>query len=88
MVKKVGRKYFKAGQDGNNWSDREYSIDSWEESSNYFPTSMLYETEQEWLDEKEKAELFVLIRNRFGWGAEKKITLEKLRAIKKILERE
>jgi len=88
VVKNVGSKYFKAGQDGGDWSNRKYFIDSWEENSNYSTTSVLYEAEQEWLSEKEKAELFVLIRNRFGWDAEKKITLEKLRAIKKILEGE
>jgi hypothetical protein len=88
VVKKVGRKYFTVGKDEFEWSNREYFITDWEENSKYAPTSRLYETEQEWLNEKETKDILRLIKDTFNWGTTKPVSLEKLRAIKKILEGE
>lgn len=91
VVRKVGRKYFYAGRpDWPERMDKKYFISSWsQQNGGYMPTSALYETQQEWLDEKEKNDLFRMIRkDYFSTFREKDINLEKLRKIRDILDEE
>lgn len=86
-VTKVGRKYFKCKPEGKYWSEVEYHLEDWSEHSNYSPNSKLYETQQEWEDEKESNFLSQEISKNFSYiGVARKIPLEKLRAIKAILD--
>jgi len=84
VVKKVGRKYFTAGEPNGSWSDHEYHIDTWMERCCGSPTSWLYETEQEWLDKKEKQEAIDFVKDRCNHWVIRDIPLEKLRAIQSI----
>lgn len=83
-VVKVGRKYFTCKQDHLNW-ETQFHIDGWYEKSDYTANYCLYESPQEWLDEKEDnktRKAIERIRNS------KNISHVDLKAIKRILEEE
>jgi hypothetical protein len=81
-VKSVGRKYFTViGKYG--WEIK-YHLDTWGEVSDYRADSRLYETEKEWKDEKEATDLHRKIKEHFVY--KKRLSLEQLRAINKIME--
>jgi len=88
-VKKVGRKYFKCGKDGEDgWRWDEYHLDTWEQKTEYFADSCLYETEQEYLDEVEHGQLHRVIREKFN-GSNlfgNNMTLSQLRRIAAIID--
>lgn len=83
----VGRKYF-AVQTSDKWEhEYQFHVDTWAEKTNYSPCYCLYETAQEWEDEKEANDLFSAIRKehfeRYGRG---KLSLHQLRKIAEIVE--
>lgn len=86
IVTKVGRKYFTARESGREWSYSQYHIDTWREKTEYCCNSVLYETEQEWLDEKESDEICRYIFDSFQYGKnQKKLSIGALRTIQRII---
>ena len=82
-VAKVGRKYFTVIRVGEWPLATEFRIDDWlERPSGYSANHALYETEQEWADEKETAALCKGIANAFEYGRNhNNLSLETLRMI-------
>jgi hypothetical protein len=89
VVKKVGRKYFVCGRPDSDcrFLESTHYIESWRQKTEYSETRHLYETEQEWADEKEALKLTEELRREFGGYGHCGIKLEDLRAIKAILDR-
>lgn len=82
IVKSIGRKYFTViGKYG--WEIK-YYLDTWAEVTEYLADTYLYETEKEWEDEKEATELHHKIKYHFVY--KKRLSLDQLRAINKIME--
>lgn len=88
VVTKIGRKYFTAIKDPDGFPiERPYRLDTWMENSNYAANEKLYETEQEWKDEKEARALSKTIGAAFECGRNKtEISLPWLRKIMAIIE--
>ena len=87
-VVKVGRKYFTCRPvGGKEYEDVQYHMDGWREKTNYSPDSVLYDSEIAYWDEKESMSIAMIIGVAFEHGRNrKKLSLEKLREIKRILE--
>lgn len=87
VVKKVGRKYFYAGdKNGSAYDDGKYLIESWEQSSYYGSVdSILYESKKEYHDEKESYFIYLRIRKIFSGYTRPKISLSELRELWKVL---
>jgi len=86
IVRKVGYKYFTCGfVDASEYSYREYHIDDWSEKTRYMPDTYLYESVQEYEDEKEHNALLREVREVFVGYSTKDLSLEQLRAIKEII---
>lgn len=85
VVSKVGRKYFYADRINSSFSTK-YHLDSWVEATNYCANSKLYETEEEWADDKLKEKLLRLASDAFSvWSQKRDYTTEQLSAVCKIL---
>ena len=83
VVTKVGRKYFTVGE---GWRATQFHISDWSEKTEYSPCAALYESEQEWLDEKESGDLCREIARAFEYGKNSRdLPLSSLREIGKIL---
>lgn len=96
-ITSVGRKYIEAGRidkkRGGVWGKHlfEYkeNYGRFVEKTNYCIDYALYLTRQEIEDKQEKSRIFKEVSEVFrGFGAERNITLEQLRRIKKILNEE
>jgi len=88
VVTKVGRKYFDVSAKDNRGTYRlgTYYIEAWKERTNYSTNSRLYESEQEWLDEREVHKLCRKAYEAFEYGHNRKnLSLETLRAINKLI---
>ena len=87
VVKKVGRKYFYAGdKNGSTYNDGKYLIESWEQSSYYGSVnSILYESKKEYDDENESYSIYSRIRKIFSGYTCPKISLSELRELWKVL---
>ena len=87
IVARVGRKYFAcARKDSAYGLETEYHIEDWRQRTDYCANHHLYESNQEWEDQKEEAELNDYIRNAFTHYNNRVIPLEGLRSIKAILD--
>lgn len=85
-VKTVGRKYFTcAPSEGQYRPETTYKIESWEQKTEFCRDHKLYETVQEWEDERESAAIRAEIRAKFSHYGECDVPLELLRAIKSLL---
>ena len=85
-VTKVGSKFFYC-KEKDGWRDTKYRIDDWREATQYISNSVLYETSQEWEDQKEKNEIHKNLRIAFSdYRFRNDISLEQYRQIKQILE--
>lgn len=85
IVTKVGRAYFSVQREG--WSDAtEYRLDSGCEKTQYTADSCVYESEQEWLDEKETRDIYAHLREVFGYNVTKQIPLSVLRTIDQLVK--
>jgi hypothetical protein len=84
-VKGVGRKYFRV-QDG--WRELEFQLDNWRAHRGFGVSYRLYESEQEYHDEREHGRLCSEIREAFLFQRDKGHSLATLRAIKAILDEE
>lgn len=83
-VVSVGRKYFEISPIDNDWKWKEkFHIDGWCQVTGFTASHALYETKQEFLDDKEEVELLKKIRDHFGaYGR----CSTKLNDLKKIVE--
>jgi hypothetical protein len=77
-VTKVGRLYFTCKEVGRWWQLREYHLDEWKQKSDYCPVSCLYETREEYEQEKEQTQLTAKMRKIFDYYS-KRLPLEVLR---------
>lgn len=86
-VTKVGRKYFTCKRDKTAYWGTHYHIDTWHERSNTIGNSRLYETPQEWEDEKEATKICKRISDAFEYGYNRQnVVLSDLREIERIIE--
>ena len=65
-VVKVARKYFTVKT--NCGFEIEHLLDDWREKSEYSPDYMLYESEEDWINEKRSAEICKIICKAFEYG--------------------
>jgi len=87
VVKFVGRKYFCCSlPDSQNYS--EYHLDDWSEKTQGSISTYLYESVQEYEDEKEHSTLLREVREAFRGYSTESLSLEQLRAIKQIISPE
>ena len=83
VVTKVGRKYFTAGE---GLKEAKYRLSDWRQVTDYSPDSCLYESEQEFEDEKEYRVLAGALREAFKYGRRTQwLSLEALRKIHAIV---
>jgi hypothetical protein len=88
VVVKVGRKYFTTRNidDNRGWSDQQYHIENWSEKTEYSANSCLYQSPQDWHDQKESYTIGMEIYNFFKYErGTTKISLPKLRIIMDII---
>lgn len=87
-VVKVGRKYFTCvpvGSESYRYLNTEYHLEDWREKSEFTPNSALYESEQEWLDKKERSRICKMLREVFsGEYSCRHISLDDLRSIESV----
>lgn len=82
----VGRKYFTcAPSEGKYKPEMTYKIENWEQKTENCRDHKLYETAQEWEDEREAAEIHAELRAEFNQYGKCAVPLETLRAIKSLL---
>ena len=65
IVKKVGSKYFTVEE---GFGATQFNLFDWTEKTEYCTSQRLYESEQEWIDEKESAKLAKRIGKAFEYG--------------------
>jgi len=85
IVRKVGRKYFSASSEASPTLITEYTLEAWEEKTEYCRNSRLFENPQEWLDEKEATDITAAIRKAFDVYNRPAFDLETLRKIAAII---
>lgn len=85
VVTKVGNKYFTTKEKLDDYWEKQYYLEDWREKNEYGPTSELFKTEQEYLDKKEKNELYEKIKVKFDIYSKNDLTLEQLRSINSII---
>lgn len=86
IVAKVGRKYFTTHAEGQFKVEREFHLENWREKTDYSPDAVIYESEQEYADEKESREICAAIGKAFEYGRNgKELPLETLRKISALL---
>ena len=87
IVERVGRKYFTTRRpDGH--IETSFRLEDWEENAGgYAPNAKLYESPQQWEDEKEEKQICREIRDAFEFGGNQRaLQLHHLRAIKAIID--
>lgn len=85
VVTKVGRKYFTCQRPDFKILQREYHLDTWGERIDGSPNSHLYETEQEWFDVRDAAQLTKDIKQVFSHYGQCTVPLDILRKIRALL---
>ncbi len=90
VVTKVGRKYFTVANEQHQALQQEYHLENWRECYECGSAcSCLYESEQEWLDEKEARRICGTLGEVFCYGANKAgLSLKALRQIEMIMSGE
>lgn len=87
VVTAVGRKYFSLKQEGWNITV-DFHLDTWRQKTEYCQDHRLYETEQEWLNEKEEEKICQFLESSFRNGQNLlKVSLDDLRVVKDILSK-
>ena len=86
VVVSVGRKYFKAAERRMINRPTTYHLDRWGQKTDYAPDSLLYESTQEWEDEKEVNAIVRKVEERFRIGRVHGVPLCYLRQIQAILD--
>jgi len=83
VVTKVGRKYFTGGE---GYAARQFDISDWTEKTESTADAALYESEQEWEDEKEAARLCGELWKAFKYGRNRcRLPLDALRRMHGLL---
>lgn len=87
VVTSVGRKYFSVECTAHNGGKpNRFNLEDWiHDNGGYSPYFKVYETEQEFMDEYESSVLAQQIWETFHYGSKKKLSLEQLREISKII---
>jgi hypothetical protein len=84
IVTQIGRKYFTARPtDGREWY-KQYSIEDWKEKTDISPVSELFETEQDWENEKVRCNIIKKLSKEFDFGSSR-FSFEQLKAVDEIL---
>lgn len=89
VVTRVGRKrFYCAPQEYPGQRETAFFLDDWShDNRGYCQDHQLYETEQDWLDSKERGDLTKFISKSFEYGHNPMgVSLENLRAIRAIIE--
>jgi hypothetical protein len=81
-VTRVGRKYFTCKM---GWRGIQFHLDSWRQVTDYSPDCVLYETEQEQSDLREKERLAAMLRQEFNHWGQSPFPLETLRQIRDLV---
>lgn len=85
-VTKVGRKYFTCIKNGFSFGI-DYHLDTWREKTGYSASSILYESEQSWIDEKDARVICKFIAQSFEYGLNKlSLSLPTLRGIERMIK--
>lgn len=85
-VKSVGRKYFTCTPiEGRYHPETTYKIEDWQQKTEYCKDHKLYETTQEWDNEKEVGQIHAALRKEFNHYGQCRLPLETLRAIKSLV---
>lgn len=89
VVKKVGRKYFTCGVAGKeDFWDIKFHKENWREVTNYSPDYCLYESCQEWEQEKEAGDIYDHVMKFFYHKrGSYSMAIEDLRAIDAIIKK-
>lgn len=89
VVVKVGRKYFfcaPVGKEDCIYLHTPYYLSDWRQKIDYSPNSKLYSSPEEWEEEKESNKVCRFILESFNYGTNsRKLSIDKLREIKKII---
>jgi uncharacterized protein (UPF0335 family) len=80
-VSKVGRKYFSVKMQGPYPMEREYHVEDWRERTEYSAGTRLYASENEYMAEKETAEICRELRHVFTMYNATGLDLPRLRKI-------
>ena len=81
-VTKVGRLYFTVCHD--TWTTQ-FSIDGWQQKTDYSVDYALYTSEQQWADEKESAKICEDIEKLFRYGHNPNLSIAVLRKISELI---
>jgi hypothetical protein len=85
-VKSVGRKYFTCSPtDGVYRPETTYHVENWRQKTEYCQDHQLYETRQEWEDEKEVSRIHAMLRAKFSSYGQCGVKLNTLQAIERLL---
>jgi len=68
------------------WREIQFHLDSWRQVTEYSPDYLLYESEQEYYDLREKERLAALLRQEFNYYGQSPFSLETLRQVKEIID--
>ena len=85
VVSKVGRKYFWVKENEGAWSEIQFYIEDWIQTTNYTCDYVLYENRQAWEDAKTAVEYRGAIRREFDYDGARKYTLSQLMKVTEIL---
>ena len=86
-VCKIGRKYFSTHSPDCDWLKTQFRLSDWTEHTEYSGNSRLYETEQEWEDEKEARKLNEKIHLKFRYAtSNSNLSIETLRKIVQLIQ--
>lgn len=86
-VTAVGRKYFKCKPEGaSDYLEKEYHIDTWRQKTEYSANHQLYETEQEYIDDRDTNQIAFELRTLFSSCGKCKIPVATLRQIKALIQ--
>lgn len=87
VVTAVGRKYFSLKKEGWNITT-DFHLDTWRQKTEHCEDHKLYESEQDWLNEKEEDQICQFLESSFKYGRNLlKVSLDDLRVVKDILDR-
>lgn len=84
IVTKIGRKYFTVQPAGEEWLRREFFLDTWREKTNHSGHVFLYESKQQWADEKESEALTLKFERLFS--SRPNLNLDQLKRIGAIID--
>ena len=83
-VTKVGRKYFTCGE---GWQSIQYHLDTGTEKTEYSASSCIYESRQEYEDDRGQQDLYMQIKRHFSaFGNDTNISFDALRRIDTIIK--